>query len=138
MTILKLSRRELFFALLFAVAGYMAVWLPWKLALNAGTLEGGAANNLIDGMQVISLPIMLFLGIAGGVLFPKRFWIGGLFACSLFPVMAIFDMILGSTSHNLWPLEFIMYGIGAVPLILAGGIAAFVVTTIKGKASSGG
>ncbi|NQV73814.1 hypothetical protein HQ496_11885 [bacterium] len=136
MTNIILNRREQFVALAFAVAGYMAVWLPWKLALNAGILEGSAADNLIDGLQMISLPLMLILGIAGGALFPKRFWIGGLFAWSLFPVMAIFEMILGSTSHSIWPIEFMLYGVGAGVLIVAGWFTSFVVTTIKSMMSS--
>lgn len=41
----------------------------------------------------------------------------GLATMSLFPIMTILEMIVDPTSHNLFPIEFIYYGILSVPAI---------------------
>jgi len=131
----KFSKKEVIFALGFAVAGYLALWLPWKLALSAGIPEVNQSNP-IDGMQMISIWLLLLLGILGGVLLPKRFWMGGLFSMALFPIVAIFQMIQDPSSHNLWPLEFIAYGVYTIPLIFAGWITSMIVTIVQKMKSS--
>ena len=36
----------------------------------------------------------------------------------LFPIASIAEMILYPTSHNLWPLEFFVYGILSIPAVV--------------------
>ena len=49
-----------------AVSGYLALWLPWRLAMFRGT---------------------------SGAVVPRYFWIGGIFSMALFPALAISDLV---------------------------------------------
>lgn len=109
---LTLNSQVLFIAIIAAVAGYLAVWLPWMLA--------GSHKNMVDGMEPISLLYLTLVGFGCGLAVPHRVWIAGLASMSLFPVMAIIGTLRDSSSHNLLGMEFVMYGILTLPAILGG------------------
>jgi len=107
-----------------AVAGYGAVWLPWSWAYLRGTTM---AVNPIDGLQPISLLFLATIGFAAGLVDPRRFWVGGIFSMVLFPILAIWEAVQNPSSHNLLPIELMVYGVLTVPGIV-GGFLAKVVT----------
>ena len=66
-------------------------------------------------------PTAFFLLIAGfivGYLKSDMWWIVGIATVILFPLAAISEMILYPTTHNLWPLELLVYGILSIPPII--------------------
>ena len=68
-----------------------------------------------------SLPLVLGLLLAGAVaryLVAAPVWLIGFGTIAALPVLAIAEMLVDPTSHSLWPIEFVMYGIGSVPGIL--------------------
>ncbi|MBV6499216.1 MAG: hypothetical protein CJBNEKGG_01667 [Prosthecobacter sp.] len=91
-------------------AGFIAVWLPWFAA--------GARKNMIDGMRPESLLFLLLSGFLGGLTFPRNAWIIGPATMAAFPVIALAEVILDPKTHNLLPLEFIIYGLMALPGLL--------------------
>ena len=101
-------------AIIAAVAGYLAVWVPWHLA--------GSPKNMVDGMQLISLPYLLLVGFGCGLAVPHRFWVAGLASMSLFPVLAVVGMLRDSTSHNLLGMEFIIYGFLTLPALFGAAV----------------
>ena len=41
----------------------------------------------------------------------------------LFPLAAICEMIVDSSSHNIFPIEFILYGLYSIPVIIGAYLA---------------
>jgi hypothetical protein len=118
MTDVRLNRRLLVIATIAAVAGYLAVWIPWSLA--------GSHKNMVDGMRPISLLYLILVGFGCALAVPHRFWVAGLASMALFPVMAIVGTIRDSTSHNLLGIEFVMYAFLTLPAILGGALGKLV------------
>ena len=114
----RFKRQVLVTAIIAAVAGYLAVWLPWHLA--------GSPRNMVDGMQLISLLYLVLVGFGCGLAVPHRFWVAGLASMALFPVMAIVGVIRDPTSHNLLGMEFVMYGFLTLPAILGGALGKMI------------
>jgi hypothetical protein len=50
-------------------------------------------------------------------------WKIGLTTMALFPIMAIFEMFVDSSSHSMLPIEFIFYAAYTVPAIIGAYIA---------------
>src|SRR5262249_31111587 len=68
-------------AILSAIGGFLAFWAPWHIA--------GSPKNMIDGMQPISLLLLVVVGLAAGIMAPRHSWVSGLATMSLFPIVAI-------------------------------------------------
>jgi uncharacterized membrane protein len=114
----RINRQVLVIAIIAAVAGYLAVWIPWSLA--------GSHKNMVDGMRLISLLYLVLVGLGCGLAIPHRFWVAGLASMALFPVMAIVGAVRDPTSHNLLVIEFVMYGFLTLPAILGGALGKMV------------
>ena len=93
-------------AILSALGGLLAVWVPWRLA--------GAPQNMIDGMQPVSFLLVFLVGAAAGAVSPCQFWVVGVATVVLFPTIAIIGAIADPASHNLLGLEVVMYGVFSV------------------------
>lgn len=106
-----------------SVAGYLALWIPWALA-------GFPSKNMIDGMQLISLVFLMLVGFGCGLVFTSLFWVAGLASMSLFPIISIIDIIQDPSSHNLLPLEFILYAFLTLPAIFGGALGWLYATTL--------
>jgi hypothetical protein len=122
------SARLLALAIGCSVLGYLSFWLPWRMAQQAGTT---GADNPIDGMQSATLLLLMGIGFVSGLIVPERSWLGGVSAMALLPAAAIFEMLRDPTSHNLFPLEFLMYGILTLPGIFGGFVAKEVARLAK-------
>lgn len=112
-----------------SLSGYFVVWLPWRIALANETTR---ATNLVDGMQLTSIPLLFVVGLVAGLIVPQRFWLWGLFTMAAFPVVAVVLMVINPKSHSLWPIEFFIYGILTLPGVLGAGVG----TAIRSKYSS--
>ena len=111
---LTINRQVLLIAIIAAIGGYLAVWVPWMLA--------GSHKNMLDGMELISLLYLTLVGFGCGLAVPHRVWIAGLASMSLCPVMAIVGVIRDPTSHNLLGIEFVMYALLTLPAMLGGAL----------------
>jgi hypothetical protein len=65
-----------------------------------------AWENLAFGPTMLSLFV---LGIVLGAFQPGFWWLVGAAPVALLPAAAILEMVVSSTSHNLWPIEFALY-----------------------------
>src|SRR5262245_23312566 len=102
----------LWIALLSAIGGFLAFWGPWYFA--------GSPKNMIDGMQPISLLLLVVIGLVAGAIAPRHFWLSGLATMSSFPIVAIVEAIKDPTSHNLLGIELVMYGVLTIPAVIGG------------------
>jgi hypothetical protein len=114
----RINRQLLVIAIIAAVAGYLAVWIPWRLA--------GSHKNMIDGMRPISLLFLVLVGFGCGLAVSHRFWVAGLASMALFPVMAIVGAVRDPTSHNVLGIEFVMYAFLTLPAILGGALGKLI------------
>ena len=97
-----------------AFAGYFVVWFPWRLGF---AFEITAADNPVDGMQYVSLLLLFLVGALAGWFAPEYFLLWGIATMAAFPIIASVQMFSGSTDHNLWPIEFCIYGVLTLPAI---------------------
>jgi len=97
-------------------AGYLAVRVPWEMAVTSGI----AKKNMVDEMRPVSLLLLSLTGFVLGILAPRLFWLGAVSELAAFPVIAFWEIYHDPTSHNLWPIEFIMYGFLTIPGLVAG------------------
>ena len=115
---LTINKQLFLIAIVAAIGGYLAFWIPWMLA--------GSHKNMLDGMELISLLYLTLVGFGCCLAVPHRVWIAGLASMSLFPVLAIIGVLRDPTSHNLLGIEFVMYAFLTLPAILGGALAKMI------------
>jgi hypothetical protein len=79
------------------------------------------ARNAVEHVGPWQLLLLFLVGVALGALSQRRAAVLGLTAILLLPVAAIAEMFADPTSHNLWPFEFVIYGLYGC--IVAAGVA---------------
>jgi hypothetical protein len=77
----------------------------------------------IEGISFWSFGLLLLSGFGVKLLSNLSGWKIGLTTMALFPILAIFEMFVDSSSHNMFPFEFIFYAVYAVPSIIGAYIA---------------
>lgn len=82
-----LSRRE-----------YAAPLFPW-------------VRSGIEGFSLLSAVLLFSSGVLLGFRTSKHPVIFGMCTMAAFPLLALAEMVADSKSHNLWPLEFLIYGV---------------------------
>ena len=88
---------------LYPALGWMVVWAPrkpWSKALSP-----------IDGMGLLALVLLFGVGMLGGWAAPRQTPFLAMMAVGAWPVLALIQMQREPTSHNLWPIEFLFYGL---------------------------
>jgi hypothetical protein len=72
----------------------------------------------IEGVSMYSLGFLIFSGFIVKLFSDVPSWKIGLMSMILFPLAAICEMIADSSSHNMFPIEFIFYGFFTIPAII--------------------
>jgi hypothetical protein len=91
-------------AIAYAVLGFLAVWGPWV----AG---GSDAGNPVDGMSLLSLPLLFAVGLLVGVAWPSARLALALLTMAGLVARIPIDWVSDPTSHNLFPLELGVYAL---------------------------
>ena len=123
-----------------AVAGIACVIVPYGAVHG---LDGSypaplfpVLKNSWEALQLIPTIILLFgVGSALGFIRPTNWLILGSSTVLLFPLAAILEMAVDSGSHNLWPIEFVLYGILIAGPALVGAFLGSVFATGKKHAT---
>ena len=93
--------------------------------------EGGLFPFIQTAIENLSiLPTASLLVVSGGIvgyLKPERWMLLGFSTIVPFPIASVLEMILYPTSHNLWPIEFLMYCVLSIPPVLG----AFIGSRLK-------
>jgi hypothetical protein len=67
---------------------------------------------VVEDLSFVSLACLFAAGVAAGLIFKDlNKWLAGFALLLGLPLAAIAEMLVDSSSHNLWPLEFAMYGV---------------------------
>jgi len=81
-------------------------------------------RTAVEGMKIYSIPVLGLFGIFLGFAFHKPAWLLGLTTMAAFPVWSLIDAILGG-SHNLLPIEWIIYFLTALVAVVGAVIGRF-------------
>lgn len=111
--------------------GFLAMLLPALLrqpSRQAMESVHALVRTAVKHVGPWNFVLLLLVGAFLGAISSWRTLVLGAAAMLLFPALAVTEMISDSTSHNLWPLEFLMYAFygcvvaaGAVLLRRVGG-----------------
>lgn len=104
--------------LLGAILGFISIVTPPFFIPDIKFYESPVFPIVATGIEGLSLWAILCLFLSGiflGFIRPKHGWLWGLATMSLFPVFAFIEMQVDPYSHNLWPIEFIIYGFMTIP-----------------------
>ncbi len=77
----------------------------------------------IEGISMYSLGFLIFSGFIVKLFSDESSWKIGLMSMVLFPLAAICEMIVDLSSHSIFPIEFILYGLYSIPVIIGAYLA---------------
>ena len=80
----------------------------------------------VEGMSFLTLVFLFCGGIILGCFGRGNPFLLGLTTVVLLPVFAIAEMIVSPTSHNLWPLEFAIYGVVSLSAVVGAFLGRFI------------
>jgi hypothetical protein len=80
----------------------------------------------IEGMSIYSPIFLILSGFIVKIFSDVRGWIIGLMSMVLFPLAAICEMIADPSSHNMFPIEFIVYLFLTIPATIGAYSASFI------------
>jgi hypothetical protein len=106
---------------LVSILGMVSIILPVFILGDLRHYESPLFPLIRTGIEGFSLYSLLFLLVSGSTvkLFSDiPFWKIGLMSMALFPLATLCEMIADSSSHNMFPIEFIFYGFYTIPAIL--------------------
>jgi hypothetical protein len=104
-----------------SILGMLSIILPVFILADLKPYESPLFPLIRTGIEGISIYSLSFLFLSGFIvkLFSNiPFWKIGLMSMVLFPLATICEMIADSSSHNMFPFEFIFYGIYTIPAII--------------------
>lgn len=121
-----MKNNVLWIYLLTSVLGVVSIVLPTFFLSGLKHYDSGLFPLIrtgIEGISMWSLGLLFLSGFGVKLLSKLSGWKIGLTTMALFPIMAIFEMFVVSGSHNLFPIEFILYAVYSVPAIIGAYIA---------------
>ena len=104
-----------------AVIGLLAVTAPVLLGARRPLPPApisGVVRAAVENAGLLSVLGLLVAGAVARYLVAAPVWLIGFGTVAALPIFAIAEMFVDPTSHNLWPFEFVVYGIGSVPGLL--------------------
>jgi hypothetical protein len=78
---------------------------------------------VVENPRLASFIGLAALGVVAGLFCRTRWYLLGLVTMAVFPLCTFAEMAADRTSHNLFPIEFIMYAIYSIPAILGAAAA---------------
>ena len=108
---------------IFPLLGVLSFVLP--VVVNNEYDTSNVSFNILSSIDfyfknVIFIPTVILLclfGVTMSIFAQKNSLLLGLSSMLVFPCAALYEMSINPTSHNLWPLEFIIYAFFTIPAI---------------------
>ena len=86
----------------------------------------------VEGMSVLTIVFLFCAGFLVGCFGRGHPFFLGIATVVLLPVAAVAEMIVSSTSHNLWPLEFAIYGFVSLSSVAGAFLGRFTQRLVRG------
>ncbi len=98
-------------------------------------LFGRPSQDPFDApFALVTLVSLVVAGLVAGVIARGRPLLGGLASVALLPVATFVEVLIDPTSHNLWPLEIVIYALLALPAIGAAAATGAMMRWVPGAA----
>ena len=123
-----------------AVAGIASVIAPY-LAIHGfgGEYQSPLFPLLRNSWEKLELiptvVLLLVVGAALGFIRPRNWLILGSSTAVLFPLAAVLEMVADPQSHNLWPIEFLLYLVLVAGPAVVGALLGSVFASVKKHAT---
>jgi hypothetical protein len=131
------AAKSVVWCVLGAMSGLLLLLLPAIARTNHVEMSPSLVRLTVEGLSWMHLLLLFLGGLVWGVVLRLRYAVFA--SCSMvgsLPVLAVVDMCRDPTSHNLWPLEFVIYGVlSAVPVMgmLGGWSIAWLARKVTGR-----
>jgi hypothetical protein len=112
--------------LLISLFGILSIVLPVYLQPDINQYDSPVFPMIRTGIEEFSgwsFCLLFLSGFGAKLLTNLSEWKIGLLTMVLFPVLAICEMIVDPSSHNLLPFEFIIYGFFTIPAMIGAYLA---------------
>ncbi len=119
-----------------SILGMISVILPTLFLKDLKPYDSPVFPLIRIGIEGLSIYSFIFLLLSGFIV--KQWskvssWKIGLMSMILFPFAAIIEMIVDSSSHNLFPFEFLIYLLMAIPSLAGAYLAQLIYKIIPKK-----
>jgi len=107
--------------LLAAILGVISIVIPTFFLPDLKQYESPLFPRIrtgIEGISIWSAGLLFLSGFGVKLLSKLSGWKIGLTTMALFPILAITEMFVDSSSHNMFLIEFIFYAAYTVPAII--------------------
>jgi hypothetical protein len=112
-----------------AIAGFAAFLAPLVIVPPPTLMPSPLfplVRTAVEDPRISSFAGLAVVGVLGGV-FGRSSWILlGLIAMGVFPLCSLAEIAKDSSSHNLLPFEFVMYGIFSLPAVIGAGVGRLI------------
>jgi hypothetical protein len=72
----------------------------------------------VEHASLAALVGLFIAGLVARYMVAAPIWLVGIGTVAALPIMAAADILVDPTSHNLWPIEFVMYAVASLPGLL--------------------
>src|SRR5437016_10230981 len=117
-----------------ALLGLIAIVAPvWILNLRRYSAPlFPLLRSGVEGMSLLTLVFLFCAGFLVGCFGRGHPFLLGITTVVLLPIAAVAEMIVSSTSHNLWPLEFAIYGFVSLSAVVGVFLGRFMQRLVRG------
>jgi nucleoside recognition membrane protein YjiH len=117
-----MKKNEIVLLVITPFLGFLTFFIPIFIS-GSYEITSNRITTMISSIyeNVIILPtaaMLLLIGFFLGYYGYRFWWLFGLLTVIVFPINSIIEMNLMPSSHNLWPIEFAIYPIMALPAII--------------------
>ena len=120
---------NVFTLIVISILGMLSITLPIFILEDLKSYDSPLFPLIRTGIEGISKFSLFFLFFSG---FMVKFfsdlsgWKIGLASMMLFPLAAFLEMTVDSSSHNMFPIEFMFYAIYALPSVLGASVSQII------------
>jgi hypothetical protein len=86
----------------------------------------------IEGASILTIAFLFCAGFLVGCFGRGHPFLLGVATIALLPIAAVAEMIVSPTSHNLWPLEFAIYGFVSLSAVAGAFLGRFAQRLVRG------
>ena len=120
---------NVFTLIVISILGMLSITLPIFILEDLKSYDSPLFPLIRTGIEGVSKFSLFFLFLSGFMI--KFFsdlssWKIGLASMVLFPLAAFLEMAVDSSSHNMFPVEFISYAIYTLPAVLGASISQII------------
>lgn len=115
-----MKNNKIFYYLLAGVLGIVSIVLPTLFMTDLRQYNAPLfpiIRTAIEGISTWSFGLLLFSGFCLKWFSNLSSWKIGFATLAFFPIMAVLEIFVDSSSHNMLPFEFILYAVYSIPAI---------------------